>query len=71
MDLEILRIVLEGLRGDESIAVLCRREGINLNLYYKWSKEFIDAGKHRLDGDITSGKPPAPKLLICAVKTSS
>ena len=49
---ERIRIVLEGLRGDESIAALCRREGINPNLYYKWSKEFLDAGKRRLTGDI-------------------
>ena len=49
---EKVRIVLEGLRGEASIAELCRREGINSNLYYKWSKEFLDAGKQRLAGDI-------------------
>jgi transposase len=48
---EKIRIVLDGLRGEESIAALCRREGINTNLYYSWSKEFIDAGKRRLMGD--------------------
>jgi transposase len=48
---EKIRIVLEGLRGDESIAELCRREGINPNMYYKWSKEFLEAGKARLTGD--------------------
>ena len=48
---EKIRIVLEGLRGEESIAELCRREGINPNLYYKWSKEFLEAGKSRLSGD--------------------
>jgi len=48
---EKIRIVLEGLRGEESIAELCRREGINPNLYYKWSKEFLEAGKARLKGD--------------------
>ena len=48
---EKIRIVLEGLRGEESIAELCRREGINPNLYYKWSKEFLEAGKSRLQGD--------------------
>ncbi len=48
---EKIRIVLEGLRGEESIAELCRREGINPNLYYKWSKEFLEAGKARLQGD--------------------
>lgn len=48
---EKIRIVLEGLRGEDSIAELCRREGINPNLYYKWSKEFLEAGKARLNGD--------------------
>jgi len=48
---EKIRIVLEGLRGEETIAELCRREGINPNLYYKWSKEFLEAGKARLKGD--------------------
>jgi transposase len=48
---EKLRIVLEGLRGEDSIAELCRQEGINPNLYYKWSKEFLEAGKARLTGD--------------------
>lgn len=48
---EKIRIVLEGLRGEESIAELCRREGINPNMYYKWSKEFLEAGKARLTGD--------------------
>ena len=46
-----IRIVLEGLRGEDSIAELCRREGINQNLYYRWSKEFLEAGKKRLAGD--------------------
>jgi len=41
---ERIRIVLEGLRGEESVAVLCRKEGINQNLYYRWSKEFLEAG---------------------------
>ena len=48
---EKIRIVLEGLRGEESIAELCRREGISPNLYYNWSKEFLEAGKRRLMGD--------------------
>src|SRR6187401_2625624 len=47
---EKIRIVLEGLRGEDSIA-LCRREGIAQNLYYRWSKEFLEAGKKRLAGD--------------------
>src|ERR687894_2042474 len=46
-----IRIVLEGLRGEESIAALCRREGIAESLYYTWSKEFLEAGKRRLAGD--------------------
>jgi transposase len=48
---EKIRIVLAGLRGEESIAELCRREGIVQNLYYRWSKEFLEAGKKRLAGD--------------------
>ncbi len=48
---EKIRIVLEGLRGEGSIAELCRREGINNNIYYRWSKEFLEAGKRRLAGD--------------------
>src|SRR2546423_10819465 len=47
---EKIRIVLEGLRGEDSIAELCRKEGINQNLYYRWSKEFLEAGKKRLAG---------------------
>ncbi len=48
---EKIRIVLSGLRGEDSIAELCRREGISQNLYYRWSKEFLEAGKKRLAGD--------------------
>ena len=48
---EKIRIVLDGLRGESSIAELCRREGINPNLYYRWSKDFLEAGKKRLSGD--------------------
>ena len=48
---EKIRIVLEGLRGEHSIAELCRREGIAQSLYYAWSKEFLEAGKRRLSGD--------------------
>jgi transposase len=48
---EKIRIVLEGLRGEDSIAGICRREGINANLYYRWSKDFLEAGKKRLAGD--------------------
>jgi len=48
---EKIRIVLDGLSGETTIAELCRREGINQNLYYKWSKEFLEAGKQRLAGN--------------------
>ena len=50
---EKIRIVLEGIRGEESIANLCRREGMPNNLYYRWSKDFLEAGKKRLMGDTT------------------
>lgn len=46
-----IRIVLDGLRGEDRIAELCRREGIAQSMYYVWSKEFLDAGKRRLAGD--------------------
>ena len=48
---EKIRIVLEGLKGETSITELCRREGIVSNLYYRWSKDFLEAGKKRLQGD--------------------
>ena len=48
---EKIRIVLEGLKGEVSVAELCRREGIVSNLYYRWSKDFLEAGKKRLSGD--------------------
>ena len=48
---EKIRIVLDGLRGEESIAEICRREGIASSMYYGWSKEFLEAGKKRLAGD--------------------
>jgi transposase len=48
---EEIRIVLDGLRGEDSISELCRREGIAQSLYYSWSKEFLEAGKKRLAGD--------------------
>ena len=47
-----IRIVLQGLRGEDSIAELCRREGLHQNQYYRWSKEFLEAGRKRLAGDI-------------------
>jgi len=49
---EKIKIVLEGLRGEDSIAAVCRKYGINANSYFKWSKDFIEAGKRRLSGDI-------------------
>ena len=58
---EKIRIVLEGLRGEESIAALCRREGLAPNLYYRWSKEFLEAGKKRLLGD-TKREASAPEV---------
>jgi transposase len=48
---EKIRIILEGLKGEDSIAAICRREGIAPSLYYKWSKSFLEAGKLRLKGD--------------------
>jgi transposase len=48
---EKIRIVLDGLRGEESVSELCRREGITESLYYRWSKEFLEAGKGRLIGN--------------------
>ena len=48
---EKIRIVLDGLRGESSVAELCRQEGINPNLYYRWSKDFLEAGKKRLSVD--------------------
>jgi len=59
---EKIRIVLEGLRGEESIAELCRREGISPNLYYTWSKEFLEAGKRRLQGD-TKRQATSPEVV--------
>ena len=58
---EKIRIVLAGLRGEESIAVLCRREGIAESLYYSWSKEFLEAGKRRLSGD-TARQATSPEV---------
>jgi transposase len=58
---EKIRVVLEGLRGEESIAELCRREGIATSLYYNWSKEFLEAGKKRLAGD-TAREATSPEV---------
>ena len=58
---EKVRIVLEGLRGEQSVAELCRRESLAPNLYYRWSKEFLEAGKKRLLGD-TTREATAPEV---------
>jgi len=69
---EKIRIVLDGLRGEESIAELCRREGIATSLYYSWSKEFLEAGKRRLAGDTarqaTSPEVKDPRAEAAALK---
>ena len=48
---EKIRIVMEGIRGEEPVSVLCRREGLHTTVYYRWLKDFLEAGKHRLRGD--------------------
>ncbi len=48
---EKIRIILEGLKGEEGVSAICRREGISTGLYYRWSKDFLEAGKKRLKGD--------------------
>ena len=58
---EKIRVVLAGLRGEESIASLCRQEGISESLYYSWSKEFLEAGKKRLAGD-TARQATSPEV---------
>src|ERR687894_658588 len=60
-----IRIVLEGLRGEDSIAELCRREGITSSMYYGWSKEFLEAGKRRLAGDTARGATPDEGKNLC------
>ena len=59
------RIVLEGMRGEESITELCRREGLNQNVYYRWSKEFLEADNQRLAGDIKR-KASSNEVTTCA-----
>ena len=65
-----IRIVLEGLRGEESIAELCRREGIAQSLYYSWSKEFLEAGKKRLAGD-TARQATSPEVKDLRAEASA
>ena len=67
---EKIRIALEGLRGEESIAELCRREGIVTSLYYSWSKEFLEAGKRRLAGD-TARQATSPEVKELRAETSA
>jgi transposase len=61
---ENIRIVLDGLRGEDSIAELCRREGIAQSLYYKWSKDFMEAGKKRLAAVYSRGNPVPGELVF-------
>jgi len=67
---EKIRIVLEGLRGEETIAALCRREGIATSLYYSWSKEFLEAGKKRLAGD-TARQATSPEVKELRAEASA
>lgn len=48
---EKIRIIIEGMRGETTVAELCRKEGISQGNYYKWTKDFMEAGKRRLSGD--------------------
>jgi transposase InsO family protein len=61
---EKIRIVLDGLRGEVSVAELCRREGIAANLYYRWSKDFLEAGKKQLSGDKTDDLITSPAYVL-------
>ena len=61
---EKIRIVLAGLRGEDSIAELCRQEGIAQGLYYSWSKEFLEAGKKRLAGDTAREANTSTNLIV-------
>ena len=60
---EKIRIILEGLKGEDSISEICRREGIYPSVYYKWSKAFLEAGKKRLKGDTVRKLP----VMMCRV----
>ena len=63
---EKIRIVLEGLRGEQSISELCRREGIASNLYYRWSKDFLEAGKKQLANDDEAIRPQGRAGSACS-----
>jgi transposase-like protein len=67
---EKIRIVLEGLRGEQSVSDLCRREGIASNLYDRWSKDFLEAGKKHLAGD-TVREATVPKRILYSMYPSS
>src|SRR6266478_8018439 len=62
-----VRIVIAGLRGEDSVAELCRKEGINQNLYYRWSKDFLEACKKRLAAD-TAKRPSARGLVSTTIR---
>ena len=71
---EKIRIVLDGLKGEDSIAELCRREGIAQSLYYSWSKEFLEAGNKRLAGDgsvqsLSHFHPATTAPWVCSAKS--
>ena len=66
-----VRIVIAGLRGEDSVAELCRKEGINQNLYYRWSKDFLEAGKKRLTGDTAREATSDEVKGGCARKVTS
>ena len=67
---EKIRIVIDGLRGEYSISSLCRREAIPANLYYRWSKDFLEAGKKLLAGD-TTRESISPEVLTLKKKTDT
>jgi transposase len=67
---EKIRIVVEGLRGEKTIAELCRREGIAESLYYSWSKEFMEAGKARLTGNTKRQATSSGADSICASRNT-
>jgi len=76
---EKIRIVIEGLRGESTVAELCRKEGISQSLYYSWSKEFLEAGKSRLAGDtkrnadaneVKEMRPEVEQLKLLAAELS-
>lgn len=68
---EKIRIVLEGLKGEESISEICRKEGIATALYYRWSKDFIEAGKKRLNGDTERDANTGEPLLSIISRLST